>query len=45
MNRKDYQKPATKVVQLQHAGMLMTSGEVKASMSGTFTETNDWDEE
>ena len=34
-----------KVVKLQHAGMLMTSGEVKASMSGTFTETDDWDEE
>ena len=45
MKKKDYQKPATKVVQLQHRGMLMASGQVQATMSGTFTETDGWDED
>ena len=45
MNKKDYQKPTTKVVKLQHHGMLMTSGGVQATMSGKFTETDGWDEE
>ena len=38
MKRKDYLKPTMQVVKLQHTGMLMTSGEVKATMDGTFTE-------
>ena len=45
MNKKDYQKPTTKVVKLQHHGMLMTSGQVQATMNNNFTETDDWDEE
>ena len=45
MKRKDYEKPTMKVVQLRHTGMLMTSGGVQATMSGTFTETDGWDEE
>ena len=45
MNKKDYQKPTMKVVKLQHTGMLMASREVQATMNGTFTETDDWDEE
>ena len=45
MNRKDYQKPTMKVVKLQHRGMLMASGQVQATMSGTFTETDGWDED
>ena len=38
MKRKDYQKPTTRVVMLRHAGMLMTSGEVQATINGTFEE-------
>ena len=38
MNKKDYQKPTMKVVQLQHTGMLMTSGQVNATMNDTWTE-------
>ena len=38
MKRKDYQRPTAQVVKLQQTGMLMTSGEVKATMDGTFTE-------
>ena len=26
MNKKEYQKPAMRVVKIQHTGMLMTSG-------------------
>ena len=26
MNKKEYMKPATRVVKIQHTGMLMTSG-------------------
>ena len=33
-----YEKPTMKVVKLQHTGMLMTSGQVQATMDGTFTE-------
>ena len=40
MNRKDYQTPTMKVVQLRHAGMLMTSG-VKAMRSGYGTASTD----
>ena len=38
MKKEYYQKPTMEVVQLQHKGMLMTSGEVDATMNGTFTE-------
>ena len=40
MNKKDYQRPTTKVVQLRHAGMLMTSG-VGAMRSGYGTASTD----
>ena len=39
MKTKVYQRPTTKIVQLQHHGMLMTSGQVQATMNDT------WDEE
>ena len=45
MKRKDYERPTMQVVQLQHHGMLMTSGQVQATMNNNFTETDDWDEE
>ena len=38
MKRKDYEKPTTKVVQLRHTQMLMTSGGVQATMNGTWEE-------
>lgn len=38
MKREYYQKPTMDVVQLQHKGMLMTSGDVDATMNGTFEE-------
>ena len=38
MKRKAYERPTAQVVKLQHTGMLMASGEVKATMKGTFTE-------
>ena len=46
MNRKEYQKPATKVVKLQHTGMLMASGEnSQASVQNYTKETYDeWEE-
>ena len=40
MKLKDYQKPTMKVVELQHTGMLMTSG--NATLGVTYTE-EDWD--
>ena len=45
MKRKNYERPTMKVVKLQHTGMLMTSGEVQATMNNKFTETDDWDED
>ena len=48
MNRKDYQKPTMKVVQLQHRSHILVgsaTGNVSTTMNGTFTETDDWDEE
>ena len=39
MKRKNYERPTMKVVKLQHHGMLMTSGQVQATMNDT------WDEE
>ena len=32
MKRKNYERPTTKVVQLQHQGMLMTSGGRQATV-------------
>ena len=43
--KKNYQKPTIQVVEVQHTQMLMASGNVNATMRGTFTETDDWDEE
>jgi len=40
MKKEYYQKPTTEIVQLQNTGMLMTSGEVDATMNGTFTEVD-----
>jgi hypothetical protein len=48
MNRKDYQKPTMKVVLLQYRSHILAgsaTGNVSATMSGSFTETDDWDEE
>ena len=39
MRKKDYERPSIVVVELKQTGMLMTSGEVDATMNGT------WDEE
>ncbi len=45
MKKKDYLKPTMTVVQLKHqAHLLQASGEVSATMRGTFTETNDLDD-
>jgi hypothetical protein len=38
MGKKEYERLKMDVVQLQHKGMLMTSGEVDATMNGTFEE-------
>ncbi len=39
MIRKDYQTPTMKVVKLHHrTHLLQASGEVQATMNGTFTE-------
>ena len=35
MNKKDYQKPAMRVVKIQHSQMLCTSGSGSGSGSGT----------
>ena len=40
MKREYYQKPTMDVVQLQHKGMLMTSGDVSATMTGTFEDVD-----
>ena len=40
MKKKEYERPSVEVVVLQHSGMLMTSGDVGATMDGTFTEEN-----
>ena len=36
--KKLYEKPSIEVVVLKQAGMLMTSGDVDATMTGTWTE-------
>ena len=38
MKKKEYEKPSVEVVVLKQTGMLMTSGNVSATMNGTFTE-------
>ncbi len=40
MERKDYQEPATKVVELQHRAHLLAGSKdtVSATMEGTFVE-------
>jgi hypothetical protein len=38
MKKKEYLSPTIDIVELKHTGMLMTSGDVSASMDGTFTE-------
>jgi len=38
MKRKNYEKPTAQVVQLEHAGMLMTSGTVNATMTTVWEE-------
>ena len=38
MKKKEYERPTMQVVQLKQTGMLMTSGNVNATMNGTWTE-------
>ena len=38
MNKKRYRKPTMQIVQLQHTQILMASGQVNATMSGTWEE-------
>ena len=38
MQKKEYQRPTVDIVELKHTGILMTSGDVSATMDGTFTE-------
>ena len=38
MKKKMYLKPSIEVVVLKQAGMLMMSGDVDATMTGTWTE-------
>ena len=41
MKRKDYNRPTMKVVELQHRTILLqTSGQVQATMNGTWEEEN-----
>ena len=40
MKRKEYEKPAMQVVEVKQTGMLMTSGQVDATINGTWTEEN-----
>ena len=37
--KREYEKPSMQVVKLQHTGMLMTSGQVRATMD------REWEEE
>ena len=43
MKTKVYQKPTTKVVKLQHHGMLMTSVEVQAQRNSYEAVENTWE--
>jgi hypothetical protein len=38
MKKKEYERPTTQVFELKHTGMLMTSGNVNATMTGTWEE-------
>ena len=38
MKRKKYERPTMDVVELKQTGMLMTSGQVNATMNGTWEE-------
>ena len=38
MKKKEYLSPTVDIVELKHTGILMTSGDVSATMNGTFTE-------
>ena len=38
MKKKQYLRPSVEVVELKIAGILMTSGDVSATMDGTFVE-------
>ena len=38
MKRKEYLSPTVDIVELKHTGILMTSGDVSATMDGAFTE-------
>ena len=38
MKKKEYERPTMQVVQLKQTGMLMTSGNVNATMDGEWTE-------
>ena len=44
MKQKQYQRPTTKVVKLQHTGMLMTSGESGSAGLQNY-KTHDYEEE
>ena len=41
MKRKDYEKPAMRVVKIQHTGMLMTSGNGVTSNRPNYGTAND----
>ena len=38
MKKKEYEKPSVEVVVLKQTGILMTSGQVNATMDGEFEE-------
>lgn len=38
MKRKEYESPTMDVVEVKQTGMLMTSGQVNATMNDTWTE-------
>ena len=40
MKKKEYERPTVDVVELKIAGILMTSGDVSATMNGTFEEVD-----
>ena len=43
MKTKVYQKPTMKVVQLQHTGMLMVSGEMQAQRNSYEAVEGNWE--
>ena len=38
MKKKEYERPTMQVVEVKQTGMLMTSGQVNATMNDTWTE-------